>query len=83
MFKQDAHLDQVEIKNSVFESIQVSTSDHIICMLNVKSLKFTNSTFSDITLADEVNTGGAILLLGDLDLNSSDDTVISDISINN
>ena len=82
IFKQDAHLDQFEIKNSFFESIQISTSDYIISMLNVKSLNFTNNTFSDITLIDEVSTGGAILLLGNLDLSSSDDIVMSGITIN-
>ena len=74
-------LELIQIKNSVFESINITTLDSMIDTGTFKQLLLTNITIFNINLADQINKGGVILKLSNMDLDSQFDTIIQDISI--
>ena len=71
----------IQIKNSVFESINITTLDSMIDTGTFKQLLLTNITIHNINLADQINKGGVVLKLSLMDLDSQYDTIIQDISI--
>ena len=81
IIKINTPLDVFQVRNSVFESINTTTSDSLIDTGIFKALLFTNITISNINLADQINKGGVILKLSNMDLDSQFDTIIQDISI--
>ena len=83
IIKINTPLDVFQVRNSVFESINTTTSDSLIDTGIFKALLFTNISISNINLADQINKGGVVLKLSNMDLNSQFDTIIQDISINN
>ena len=72
---------QIQINNSVIESINISSSDYVIDTGLVKSFLFASSVISDIKTTDDINTNGAVLFINTLDLNSELDTNIQDVVI--
>ena len=74
-------LQQIQIYDSVIESIDISSSDYIIDTGQIKSAIINTTTFSNIRLSDDVNTNGAVLFFNTLDMNSELDTSIQDITI--
>ena len=61
----------------------MGSSDYIINTGQIKSIIFSNVTFSNIKTTDNVNTNGVILFINTFDLNSELDTSIQDITIDN
>ena len=59
----------------------MSSSDYIINTGQIKSIIFSNVTFSNIKTTDNVNTNGVVLFINTFDLNSELDTSIQDITI--
>ena len=74
-------IDQIQIFDSVFENITISSSDYIIDIGQIKSIILNTTTFSNIKTSDDVNTNGAVLFFETLDLNSDLDTSIQDITL--
>ena len=72
---------QIEIYNSVIESVHITSSDYIINTGLVKSVLLYSCTISNIRTTDDTNTNGAVLFVNTLDLNDALDTNIQDISI--
>ena len=76
-----SELNQIQIIDSIFESINITSSDYIINTGLIKSIVINNTTFSNIKTTDDVNNNGAVLFVSTLDLNSELDTSIQDITI--
>ena len=72
---------QIEIYNSVIESVNITSSDYIINTGLVKSVILYSCTISNIRTTDDTNTNGAVLFVNTLDLNDALDTNIQDIII--
>ena len=74
-------LDQIQIYDSVFENVTISSSDYIIDTGQIKSVILNTTTFSNIKTSDDVNTNGAVLFFSTLDLDSDLNTNIQDITL--
>ena len=74
-------LNQIQIINSTFESMNISSSDYIINTGQIKSIIFNTIVLSSIKMTDDIDNSGATLFVSTLDLNSELDTSIQDITI--
>ena len=61
LIRSRSNLNQIEIKNSVIEDINITSSDYVINSGQIKSLLFNNNNVSDVKLNDNINTDGSIL----------------------
>ena len=78
-----SNLNQLQIRNSVIENINITSSDHIIESGQIKSLIFNNISVFNVKLNENINADGVILYLSTLDLDSELDSAIEDIIIDN
>ena len=79
--RSNSELDQIQIIDCVFESINMGSSDYLINTGQIKSVILSNITFSNIKTTDDKNTDGVVLFINTFDLNSELDTSIQDIII--
>ena len=75
-------LNQMIIANGSYEGLSLSDSSTLYSSGTVQSMVFTNHTFS--TVSDDTYVSASVILKLDLiDLNSTQDSIISDVSITN
>ena len=77
------NLDKLQVKNCIFDTIDMDSSNYLVNTGSLKSLEFINNTLYNVEINEKASTEGAFLYIKTLDLQSESNTLVDNISIDN